>query len=187
MATSIKVSETIEKLPANPFAFEVLNLASKQKSNAKKAQVLRTYGDPSLQTVLIWNFDESVISLLPEGVAPYASTKEQTSYSGTLGEKIETAVNMMNELGSQSLGSQDQGQTSIRKEYKYFYNFIKGGNDGLSSMKRETMFINILEGLHPLEAELLLLTKDHKLQTKYKVSKKNVSDAYPEIQWGNRS
>ena len=72
MATSIKVSETIEKLPANPFAFEVLNLASKQKSNAKKAQVLRTYGDLSLQTVLIWNFDESVISLLPEGVAPYA-------------------------------------------------------------------------------------------------------------------
>ena len=58
---------------------------------------------------------------------------------------------MMSELGSQSLGSQDQGQTSIRKEYKYFYNFIKGGNDGLSSMKRETMFINILEGLHPLE------------------------------------
>ena len=35
MLTSIKVSETIEKLPANPFAFEVLNLASKQKSNAK--------------------------------------------------------------------------------------------------------------------------------------------------------
>ena len=64
-------------------------------------------------------------------------------------------MSMMSELGSQSLGSQDQGQTSIRKEYKYFYNFIKGGNDGLSSMKRETMFINILEGLHPLEAELL--------------------------------
>ena len=82
---------------------------------------------------------------------PTGGTKEQTSYSGTLGEKIETAVNMMNELGSQSLGSQDQGQTSIRKEYKYFYNFIKGGNDGLSSMKsRITTFINILEGLHPL-------------------------------------
>ena len=41
MATSIKVSETIEKLPANPFAFEVLNLASKQKSNAKKAPEVR--------------------------------------------------------------------------------------------------------------------------------------------------
>ena len=187
MATSIKVSDNIERLPANPFAFEVLNLVSKQRTNAKKAEVLRTYSDPSLQTLLIWNFDESVISLLPEGVAPFASTKQQTSYSGTLGERIETAVSMMSELGSQSLGSQDQGQTSIRKEYKYFYNFIKGGNDVLSSMKRETMFIKILEGLHPLEAELLLLTKDHKLQSKYKISKKNVSDAYPEIQWGNRS
>ena len=41
MATSIKVSDNIETLPANPFAFEVLNLASKQKTNAKKAQVLR--------------------------------------------------------------------------------------------------------------------------------------------------
>ena len=118
MATSIKVSDNIERLPANPFAFEVLNLVSKQRTNAKKAEVLRTYSDPSLQTLLIWNFDESVISLLPEGVAPFASTKEQTSYSGTLGERIETAVNMMSELGSQSLGSQDQGQTSIRKEYK---------------------------------------------------------------------
>ena len=81
MATSIKVSDTIERLPANPFAFEVLNLVSKQKSNAKKAQVLREYNDPSLQTLLIWNFDESVISLLPQGVAPFASTKEKHSYS----------------------------------------------------------------------------------------------------------
>jgi|TARA_B100000085_G_scaffold178608_1_gene162922 hypothetical protein len=187
MATSIKVSDNIERLPANPFAFEVLNLASKQRTNAKKAQVLREYNDPSLQTLLIWNFDETVVSMLPSGVAPYASTKEQTSFSGTLGEKIDTAVKMMGELGSQSLGSQDQGKTSIRKEYKYFYNFVKGGNDGLSSMKRETMFIGILEGLHPLEAEILLLVKDHNLQERYKITKKNVSDAFPEIKWGNRS
>tara|TARA_R100000005_G_C4994737_1_gene201683 strand:- start:2374 stop:2937 length:564 start_codon:yes stop_codon:yes gene_type:complete len=187
MATSVKMSGDIETLPANPFAFEVLTLASKQRSNAKKAQVLRTYNDPSLQTLLIWNFDETVVSMLPGGVAPYASTQQQTSYSGTLGEKIDNAVKMMGELGSKSLGSQDQGRTSIRKEYKYFYNFVKGGNDGLSSMKRETMFINILEGLHPLEAEILLLVKDHDLESKYKISKKNVSDAFPEIQWGNRS
>ena len=57
MATSIKVSDNIERLPANPFAFEVLNLVSKQRTNAKKAQVLREYNDPSLQTILIWNFE----------------------------------------------------------------------------------------------------------------------------------
>jgi hypothetical protein len=45
---------------------------------------------------------------------------------------------------SNSLGSQDQGRSSIRKEYSKFYNFVKGGNDGLSSLRRETMFINIL-------------------------------------------
>ena len=49
------------------------------------------------------------------------------------------------------------------------------------------MFINILEGLHPLEAEILILVKDKKLESKYKISKEVVSTAYPEIQWGDRS
>ena len=93
----------------------------------------------------------------------------------------------MGELGSNSLGSQDQGFSSIRKEYERFYNFIKGGNDSLSSLRRETMFINILQGLHPLEAEILCLVKDKKLSEKYKITKDIVSQAYPDIQWGGRS
>jgi hypothetical protein len=93
----------------------------------------------------------------------------------------------MEELNSRSLGSQDQGRSSIRKEYTKFYNFIKGGNDGLSSLRRETMFINVLEGLHPLEAEILFLVKDKKLETKYKITKEIVSQAYPDIKWGGRS
>jgi hypothetical protein len=92
----------------------------------------------------------------------------------------------MNEMGSNSLGSQDQGRSSIRKEYQKFYNFIRGGNDSLSSLRRESMFINILEGLHPLEAEILILVKDKKLDTKYKITKEIVAEAYPDIQWGNR-
>lgn len=177
----------IETLPTNPFVFEILELASKQRSNAKKVEVLKTYEHDSLKAVFIWNFDESVISLLPEGDVPYASAGEQTSYSGTLSEKIEDAVSKMGELKSNSLGSMDQGRSSIRKEYHMFYNFVKGGNDGLSSLRRETMFINILEGLHPKEAEVLVLTKDKKLQTKYKITHENVKEAYPDIQWGNRS
>jgi len=93
----------------------------------------------------------------------------------------------MGELGSKSLGSQDQGRSSIRKEYQKFYNFVKGGNNGLSSLRRETMFINVLQGLHPLEAEIICLVKDKKLETKYKISKENVSDAFPDIIWGGRS
>jgi hypothetical protein len=64
---------------------------------------------------------------------------------------------------------------------------VKGGNDSLSSLRRETMFIQILEGLHPKEAELLCLVKDKKLATQYKVNKDIITEAYPDIRWGGRS
>ena len=185
-ATTKKVESVSEDLPSNPFSFEVLNLVSKQRSNVKKVELLKKYEDPSLKAIFIWNFDESITSVLPEGEVPYAATSEQNSFSGTLSEKINDAVDKMSELGSNSLGSQDQGRSSIRKEYQKFYNFVKGGNDGLSSLRREGMFINILQGLHPLEAEILCLVKDKKLATKYKITKEIVSEAYPDIQWGNR-
>ena len=179
-------SESLE-LPKNPFIFEVLNFVSKQRTNSKKVEILKKYEDSSLKAIFIWNFDETVISVLPPGEVPYSSVGEQNSFSGTLSEKIDDAVVKMQEIGSNSLGSQDQGRSSIRKEYTKFYNFVKGGNDSLSSLRRETMFINILEGLHPLEAEILCLCKDKKLQTKYKITKEIVSEAYPDIQWGGRS
>jgi hypothetical protein len=188
--TKPKVSQSVpavDSLPANPFVFEVLNLISKQRTNIKKVEVLQRYEDPSLKSILIWNFDESIKSALPDGIVPYSSVGEQGSFSGTLSGKIEDAVGKMEELNSRSLGSQDQGRSSIRKEYSKFYNFIKGGNDGLSSLRRETMFINVLEGLHPLEAEILFLVKDKKLETKYKITKEIVSQAYPDIKWGGRS
>ena len=177
----------IPDLPANPFAFEVLEAASKQRSKAKKVQVLERYSHPSIKTLFIWNFDPTVISVLPHGEVPYGNVSEQGSMNATLGQKINDAVGMMEEMGSKSLGSQDQGQTTIRREFQNFYNFVKGGNDTLSSLRRETMFINILEGLHPLEAEIVCLVKDKRLEDKYKIGKDVVSAAYPDIKWGNRS
>ena len=177
----------IPNLPVNPFVFEVLEAASKQRTKAKKIEVLQKYAHESIMSVLIWNFDESVISLLPEGEVPYGNTREDNSVTGTLSDKINDAVGMMKESGSTSLGSQDQGKASIRKEYTKFYNFLKGGNNGLSNLRRETMFIYILEGLHPLEAEILILTKDKRLTDKYKITKEIVSAAYPQITWGGRS
>ena len=52
----------IKKLPPRPLAFEVLDLVSKQRTKAKKIEVLKTYEDISLKVILIWNFDESVQS-----------------------------------------------------------------------------------------------------------------------------
>ena len=177
----------IPNLPVNPFVFEVLEAASKQRTKARKIEVLQKYAHNSIMAVLIWNFDESVISLLPEGDVPYGNTREDNSVTGTLSDKISDAVGKMSEMGSNSLGSQDQGKASIRKEYTKFYNFLKGGNDKLNSLRRETMFINILEGLHPLEAEILILVKDKKLTDRYKITKEIASAAYPQITWGGRS
>lgn len=179
---------TVDNLPNNPFIFEVLDLVSRQRSNAKKVEVLKKYEDPSIKAIFIWNFDESVISMLPDGPVPYAEFDDQTVNSGTLSTKITEEVRRMHETGSFSMGSSDkQGHTTIRKEYKNFYHFIKGGNDGLNNIRRESMFINLLQGLHPLEAEILCLVKDKQLDTRYKITKEIVAEAYSDIQWGGRS
>ena len=64
---------------------------------------------------------------------------------------------------------------------------MKGGNDSLSHVRRESMFIQILEGLHPNEAEILCLVKDKNLGARYKLTRDVVEKAYPDIQWGGRS
>jgi len=136
-----------------------LELAGKQRSKAKKAEILQQYRSDALTTILIWNFDDTVVSVVPEGEVPY---KENEVPVGT-------------------------DHTSLRREYKHLYNFVKGGNDSLSAIRRETMFIQMLEGLHPEEAKILCLVKDKALSTKYKLTYDVVAMAYPDIQWGGRS
>ena len=133
-----KTTKTKEELPPNPFIHEILEIASKQRSKAKKIEVLQEYANPALKTLFIWNFDDTVVSVVPVGDVPFNQNEVPV---GT-------------------------DHTSLRKEYKHLYNFVKGGNDSLTSLRRETMFIQILEGIHPQEAEILCLVKDKKLQTK---------------------
>ena len=156
---SVKVKAESPKLPPNPFVHEILELASKQRTKAKKVEILQEYANPALKSLFIWNFDDTVISVVPEGEVPY---KENEVPVGT-------------------------DHTSLRREYKHLYNFVRGGNDSMSGVRRETMFINVLEGLHPLEAEIVCLIKDKKLSDKYKITKEVVAEAYPDINWGGRS
>lgn len=158
MATTTKTKTKVE-LPPNPFLHEILELASKQRAKAKKVEILQQYENDALKTIFIWNFDETVISVLPAGEVPF--------------NKNEVPVGT--------------DHTSLRREYKHLYNFVKGGNDSLSGLRRETMFIQMLEGLHPEEAEILCLCKDKKLADKYKITYDIVKQAFPDIQWGGRS
>ena len=150
---------TSTKLPPNAFVHEILSHVSKQRSVAKKVDALKEYRNDALTAILIWNFDDTVQSLLPEGEVPF--------------NKNEVPVGT--------------DHTSLRKEWRNLYHFVKGGNDKLSKTRRESMFIQMLEGLHPEEAEIICLVKDKNLGTKYKLTKEQVSKAFPDIQWGGRS
>ena len=147
------------KLPPNPFVHEILELVDKQRTKAKKIEILQEYDDMALKAILIWNFDPTAISVLPEGPVPY---KENEVPIGT-------------------------DHTSLRREWKNLYHFVKGGNDRLSAIRRETMFVQMLEGLHPEEAKIICLVKDKDLESRYKITYDVVQQAYPDIQWGGRS
>ena len=183
--TTVKRASTpIPDLPPNPFTFEVFDIVSKQRSAAKKVEALKKFEHDSLKALFIWNFDESVISLLPPGEVPYSSMKDEQNNTGTLTTRIGQQVNT---LAHNQTTHVNEGHTTLRREWTKLYNFIKGGNDSLNGLRRETMFINILTGLHPLDAEILCLVKDKKLTDKYKINREHVEKAYPDIVWGNRS
>ena len=126
-----------------------------------------------------------MVSLLPEGDVPYGDLKDQNVYSGSLSENL-----AMEARGGEAATRQDlqgQGRTSLRREWQNLYHYVQGGNNTLSTIRREMMFINLLEGLHPKEAELLVKVKDGKLTDLYDVSFDNIKAAFPDITWGGRS
>lgn len=138
---------------------EILQKASNAKTKAQKIKILQDYNSQALRSILIWNYDESVISLLPEGEVPYTPNEAPAGTEHTI----------------------------LEREYAKLFNFIKGGNFELKQPARENMFIRMLEGLHQSEAELLCLVKDHNLQKKYRITEAVVKEAFPEIKWGGRS
>ena len=148
-----------KKLPSNPFMNEILELVSEQKTDDGKIAILKEYECDIIKSLFIWNFDDSVISLLPQGTVPYKPNE--------------------NPLGTD--------HSSLRREQRSLYNFVKGGNDQLSTIRRETIFIQMLEGLHPKEADIVIAVKDGNLEDMYDVPFEVVEDAYPDIQWGGRS
>jgi hypothetical protein len=137
---------------------EILKKVSNAKTKAEKIAVLVEHDGPALRAVLIWNYDESVVSLIPEAEVPYTPNEAPEGTEHTI----------------------------LEKEYTKLYYFVKGGDANLKQFKREQMFVQLLEGLHSTEAELLCLVKDGLLQKQYRITKAVVEEAFPEIKWGNR-
>ncbi len=137
---------------------EVLQKVSNAKTKKEKITLLKKYNTQALRSLFIINFDDTVISMLPEGSVPYTPNDAPEGTEHTL----------------------------LEKEARLLHHFFKGGSN-VSRTKRENMFIQMLEGLNQGEAEVLVLVKDKKLGKRWKITKACVSEAFPGIQWGGRS
>ena len=114
-----------------PLLSEVLKKVNNAKTKDKKVAILKEHDTEPLRMILKGSFDPKIEWLLPKGDVPY---KANESEEGT-------------------------EHTVLAKEARKLYNYVKGGNDPLPQFRREDMFIQLLEGLHKSEAELVIIQK----------------------------
>ena len=119
---------------------EIFNKINNAKDKPKKIEVLRQYDTPGMRMVLKGAFDPKIIWDLPPGTPPYI---ENEAPAGT-------------------------EHTYLEIEAKRLYNFAKGGNDTINKIRKETLFIQMLEGLHASEAKVLIDVKNKSLNKTYK-------------------
>ena len=129
-----------------PLYSEVLDKLGKIKSKKDKVAHLKHYNDSSLRMVIKSSFDPKIKWALPEGEVPYRKNEapEGTEHS------------------------------NLSYEARKLFHYIEGGNPKLAQNKRESMFIQLLEALHPDEADILVAAKDKILHRKYKGLSENV-------------
>ena len=125
---------------------EILDKVSKLKTKKEKVAHLQQYNSDALRMVIKSSFDPNIEWDLPEGSVPYIPNEAPEGTEHTM----------------------------LVTEARKLFHFIKGGNPQLTTNKRESMFVQMLEGLNQNEATLLVAAKDKKLHQLYKGLSKNV-------------
>ena len=119
---------------------EIFTKINNAKDKPKKIEVLRKYDTPGMRMLLKGAFDPKIVWELPEGTPPYI---ENEAPAGT-------------------------EHTYLEVEARRLYNFAKGGNNTINKIRKETLFIQMLEGLHASEAKVLIDVKNKSLNKTYK-------------------
>jgi hypothetical protein len=132
---------------------EVLSGASKLSKKEERIAFLRNNRSPALLDILRIAFDDDVVTVLPSGAPTYRKDDAPAGYE----------------------------YTSLHKAFRRFKYFFKGPvANATPPLRREGMFLSLLESLHGDESELLIAAKDKSL--KYKgITKKLVQDAFPNL------
>ena len=125
---------------------EILDKVSKAKTKQNKIALLKEHDSQALRMVIKASFDPKIKWALPEGEVPF---KRNEAPAGT-------------------------EHSTLAYESRRLYHYIEGGNPSLSQTKRETMFVQMLEGLHDTEADVLVAAKDKSLHQAYKGLSANV-------------
>ena len=128
--------------------FQILEKASELKSTQEKVDFLRSQNNNALLAVLKYTFDPKIIWDLPDGAPPYTP-----------------CIYPAQEL-------------RLMSEVRRLYLFVKGGNPNLTKLKREALYIELLESIHPQDAVLLISMKDKKIPYKG-INAKLVKEAFP--------
>ena len=144
------LSESGRAVP--PMFSEIAMKVNNAKDKPRKLKVLKDNDSVALRQVLKGAFDPKIEWALPTG------------------DEIPYKVN------DAPLGTD---HTLLSREAKRLYLFIKGGDNTLSNTKRETLFIQILEGLSAEEAAFLVTVVNKKVNNEYKGFTANlVKDAF---------
>ena len=123
-----------------PLVHEIFTKVNNAKDKPKKIAVLKQYDSPALRMLVQGAFDPKIEWELPTGEPPFIPNEAPEGTEHTL----------------------------LENEAKRLWHFVKGADPKLNSLKKETLFIQILEGLHADEAQVLLDIKNKKLNKTYK-------------------
>ena len=119
---------------------EILDKVHKAKTKTQKVNILREYNSESLRMIIKASFDPKIEWAVPEGNVPF---KRNEAPAGT-------------------------EHTVLAYECRKLWHFIKGADNQTAQFKKETMFIQMLEGLNESEADVLVAAKDKRLHQVYK-------------------
>ena len=130
---------------------EVFNQFKGLTKKDERIALLKKYDHPALRDILRVAFDADIVSVLPKGAPPY--------------EKDDAPEGM--------------SQTSLYRTHKQFKYFFKGPvANAAEPIRREGIFLNIIETMHPTESEVLIAAKDKKLKIKG-LTKALIDEAFP--------
>lgn len=134
--------------------YEIFEEVEKAKTKQEKINILQKNSSPALKAVLGYTFDPNVKWLLPEGDPPYTPLGANADVEGRLVAEIDK-----------------------------FYLFVEGPTDAqrnLKQIKRENLFIQMLESIDHRDAKVLLGMKNRKLPFK-SITRKLVAEAFPKL------